>query len=141
MKRCASPCERVFNLFDEDKDGKITPLQLQNCIALIGGELTVQEAEMMAEPLVSDEDGLVGLDEFSFLVESESEEEKTKDMRKAFEMYKMEGDECITPRGLEKMLRKLGDWSLDECLVMISHFDLNGDGALSFQEFELMMTA
>ncbi|KAG8383278.1 hypothetical protein BUALT_Bualt05G0167900 [Buddleja alternifolia] len=61
--------ELIFNLFDEDKDGKITPLQLQNCISMIGGGLSVKEAETVAEGLISDEDGLVALGEFVNLVD------------------------------------------------------------------------
>ncbi|CAN1294345.1 Probable calcium-binding protein CML41 [Linum perenne] len=50
------------------------------------------------------------------------------------------GDECITPRGLQRMLNRLGDRkSLDECSAMIRPFDLYGNGVLDFQEFQNMM--
>ncbi|XP_047961214.1 calcium-binding protein CML38-like [Salvia hispanica] len=137
MKTCTTYCKRVFNSFDEDKDGKITPLQLQSCLAMMGGGLSAEEAEMVAQPLLSA--GLVGLAEFASLVEADDEEEKREDLRKAFEMYKNEGEECITPRSLKNMLGRLGDWSVDECVVMINKFDVNGDGVLCFQEFQLMM--
>ena len=46
---------------------------------------------------------------------------------------------------LEDMIRYLGQESfqqahapMDECKVMISRFDLNGDGMLSFEEFKIM---
>ncbi|KAH6777515.1 hypothetical protein C2S52_007027 [Perilla frutescens var. hirtella] len=141
MKKCSSSyCKKVFNSLDVDGDGKITPLQLQNCIAMMGGGLTPEEAEMVVQPLIS-VDGLVGLDEFAGLVESD-EEEREEDMRKAFGMYKKEGEECITPRSLKSMLgRLMGDWSVadDDCVAIIKRFDLNGDGVLCFQEFQLMM--
>lgn len=104
---------------------------------MMGGGLSAEEAEMVAQPLLSG--GLVGLAEFASLVEGDDEEEKREDLRKAFEMYKNEGEECITPRSLKIMLGRLGDWSVDECVVMINKFDVNGDGVLCFQEFQLMM--
>ncbi|KAL1539268.1 calcium-binding protein CML38-like [Salvia divinorum] len=137
MKACTAYCKKVFNSFDEDRDGKITPSQLQSCLAMMGGGLSTEEAEMVAQPLLSG--GLVGLAEFAGLVEGDGEEEKREDLRKAFEMYKNEGEECITPRSLKNMLGRFGEWSVDECVAMINKFDVNGDGVLCFQEFQLMM--
>jgi calcium-binding protein CML len=38
------------------------------------------------------------------------------------------------------MLRKLGqDRTVEDCVVMIGEFDLDGDGVLSFEEFRIMM--
>ncbi|XP_042022853.1 calcium-binding protein CML38-like [Salvia splendens] len=106
MKSCTTYCKRVFNSFDQDRDGKITPSQRQSCLAMMGGGLSAEEAEMVAQPLLSG--GLVGLAEFASLVEGDDEEEKKReDLRKAFEMYKNEGEECITPRSLKNMLGRL----------------------------------
>jgi calcium-binding protein CML len=55
-------------------------------------------------------------------------------------MYDSEKCGFITPKSLRRMLKKMGESkSIDECKAMIKHFDLNGDGLLSFDEFTVMM--
>ncbi|MED6216241.1 hypothetical protein PIB30_005503 [Stylosanthes scabra] len=135
--------ESALKYFDEDGDGKISPSELKNRVAMLGGgELLYEDAELAVAAWDSDGDGFLSLDDFVELMEGTGEEEKMKDLREAFEMYNdvEELSEFITPRSLKRMLGKLGESkSMDECQVMIKHFDLNGDGLLSFQEFIIMM--
>jgi calcium-binding protein CML len=57
-------------------------------------------------------------------------------------MYEMEGEGCITPASLGRMLGRLGnERGIGECRAMICRFDLDGDGVLSFDEFRIMMNA
>ena len=68
------------------------------------------------------------------------EEEEERELRKAFGMYEMEGEGCITASSLKRMLSRLGESrELEECQAMIRRFDLDGDGVLSFDEFKVMM--
>lgn len=69
------------------------------------------------------------------------EDEIDDDLRRAFEMFEAEkGCGCITPRGLQKMLSRLGEVRSDEdCVAMIRVFDLDGNGVLDFHEFLQMM--
>ena len=139
MNKC-SAYNRVFQQFDEDKNGKISALELCRCIESIGGGLLMEEAETVIESLDSDGDGLLGLEDFVGLMESGSEEEKIKDLREAFEMSDTDGAECITPKSLKSMLSRLGESrALEECVVMINQFDLDGNGVLNFEEFKVMM--
>lgn len=141
MRRNSTEFERVLRYFDEDGDGKISPTELRNLVGMMGGELLFQEAEIVVEELDSDGDGLLSLEDFVGLMEAGGEEEKLKDLREAFEMYNDEEiGGFITPKSLRRMLGKLGELkSVEECRVMIDHFDLNGDGLLSFEEFRVMM--
>ncbi|KAJ0054313.1 hypothetical protein Pint_02964 [Pistacia integerrima] len=125
--------ERVFNHFDYNGDGKISPSELHQCVEAIGGELSLAEAETAVEFLDTDGDGVLGFDDFVKFVEGGKEEE-------AFKMYEMDGCGCITPKSLKKMLSRLGQsTTIDQCKVMIAQFDLNGDGVLNFDEFRVMM--
>ena len=133
--------QRVLGYFDEDGDGKISASELRNRLSMMGGEVLLEEeAKMAITALDSDGDGLLSLEDLVKLMEGGGEEEKLKDLREAFEMYDTEKCGFITPKGLRRMLKKLGDSkSIEECKVMIGHFDLNGDGMLSFEEFRIMM--
>ncbi|CAL5191578.1 unnamed protein product [Lathyrus oleraceus] len=136
-----SQYERVFNRFDENGDGKISPAELRQCVEAIGGEkLSAADAEVAVANLDSGGDGLLGFDDFVKFLDGVKEEDKVNDLKEAFKLYDPDGSGCITPRSLEKMLSKLGDSrSLDECQLMISKFDLDGDGKISFEEFKVMM--
>ncbi|XP_059311390.1 putative calcium-binding protein CML19 [Lycium ferocissimum] len=135
-----SELERVFTYFDEDGDGKVSPAELRRCMKAVGGELTAEEAEMAVRLSDSDGDGLLGLEDFTKLMEEERNKES--ELIGAFEMYEMEGSGgYITPKSLKRMLSRLGEsTSIDKCKAMIRRFDLNGDGVLSFDEFKTMMT-
>ncbi|CAK9330292.1 unnamed protein product [Citrullus colocynthis] len=135
----AAQYDRVLSYFDEDGDGKISPSELINRVGLIGGELLQAEAEAAVESLDSDGDGLLCARDFERLLEV-GEEEKLKDLKEAFALYDTEGCGFITPKSLKKMLRKLGEIkSTEDCKLMIRRFDLNGDGLISFEEFQIMM--
>ncbi|KAJ8568357.1 hypothetical protein K7X08_027890 [Anisodus acutangulus] len=133
-----SELESVFTYFDEDGDGKVSPAELRRCMKAVGGELTMEEAEMAVRLSDSDGDGLLGLEDFTKLMEEERNKES--ELIGAFAMYEeMEG--YITPKSLKRMLSRLGkSTSIDICKAMIKRFDLNGDGVLSFDEFKIMMT-
>lgn len=132
--------ERVFRCFDENGDGKISPLELQSCMRMSGEELPLEDAAVLVESMDSDGDGMLGFDDFIKLVGPEGEEEKGRSLREAFRVYKMDGQECITPTSLKRALGKLGESkTIEECTVMIRRFDINGDGVISFDEFRIMM--
>ncbi|KAL3748041.1 hypothetical protein ACJRO7_009290 [Eucalyptus globulus] len=140
MARLADRYERVFRCFDEDGDGKLSPLELRRQVGLIGGELLQEEVEVAVESLDSDGDGFLCLEDFVGLMEGGGEEEKMGDLREAFGMYVTDGCEFITPRSLKRMLSRLGQSkTVDECEAMICHVDVDGDGVISFDEFKVMM--
>ena len=149
MRKQVEYLSHVFNYFDEDGDGKISPTELRSRLGLMGGgELVLKEAEDAVGSLDSDGDGFLALEDFARLMElGGGEEERVKELRVAFGMYVDEdglvgskGGEFITPRSLKRMLSRLGESkSVGECKIMINRFDLNGDGVLSFEEFRVMM--
>ncbi|CAI9777106.1 unnamed protein product [Fraxinus pennsylvanica] len=132
--------EMVFKYFDENGDGKISKEELRRCVRALGGEMSDEEAEMVVQSSDSDGDGMLGLEDFSKLVDGGGEVERNDELKEAFKMYAMENSEFITPKSLKKMLNRLGNsTSIDNCTSMISRFDINGDGVLSFDEFRDMM--
>ncbi|KAF5206549.1 Calcium-binding protein [Thalictrum thalictroides] len=135
--------ECVFRHCDVDGDGKVSPKELQHCVKNVCGEISQQEVEEIVSSLDSDGDGLLGFEDFVGLVKGkldDDDEGNIKDLKEAFSMYVMEGFEAITPLSLKRMLNRLGESrTIEECRVMIDHFDINGDGMLSLDEFMVMM--
>ncbi|XP_076894633.1 putative calcium-binding protein CML19 [Bidens hawaiensis] len=126
--------KRVFDRFDEDHNGMISPSELQRCFRLI------HDDEILLEEVEDVINGQLAFEDFINLMESSKEDEKVEDLKKAFKMYEMEGTDCITPKSLKRMLSRLGEsTSFDECVGMIHEFDINGDGVLNFEEFKAMM--
>ncbi|XP_057471004.1 putative calcium-binding protein CML23 [Actinidia eriantha] len=143
MEIIAKHYERVFNHFDKDGNGRISPRELYICVESMGGNLSESEAEAALVLADSDGDGELGLEDFVRLMEgAKEEEEKVEELREAFKMYEMEeGCGCITPKSLKRVLGRLGQAkTMDECKSMIAHFDLNGDGVLNFDEFRIMLS-
>ncbi|RID72438.1 hypothetical protein BRARA_C04328 [Brassica rapa] len=64
------------------------------------------------------------------------------ELKTAFEMFEVEkGSGCITPKGLQNMLTKLGESrTYGECEAMINYYDIDGNGVLDYHEFRQMMT-
>ncbi|XP_019163350.1 PREDICTED: calcium-binding protein CML39-like [Ipomoea nil] len=130
--------ERVFAYFDEDGDGRVSAAELQRAVRAVGGELTAEEAEEAVRLSDSDGDGMLGIEDFTKLMEGERKEDE---LREAFGMYAMKGTDYITPKSLKKMLCRLGEsTTTHNCKAMIRRFDLNGDGVLGFDEFKIMMS-
>ncbi|PKU62901.1 putative calcium-binding protein CML19 [Dendrobium catenatum] len=135
-----SKFERVFRYFDEDGDGKISALELCNCLRSMGEELSAEDAEAFLESSDADGDGKLGYEGFLKLVEVEEDVERERTLREAFAAFEMAGMGCITERSLRSALQRLGkEKKLEECSDMIKKFDLNGDGVICFDEFKLMM--
>ncbi|KAL8218367.1 hypothetical protein R6Q57_021740 [Mikania cordata] len=133
---------QVFNYFDLNGDGKISPAELQSRLKRVGGEdvqLSDEEAEMAVRSSDADGDGALGLDDFAKMMKEGEEEEE--ELRGAFVMYASTGGRVITPTSLKKMMRRLGQSAtVSDCKAMIGKFDVNQDGVLDFGEFRVMMT-
>ena len=135
-----SELQRVFDYFDEDGDGKISPSELRSCVVTVGGEMSMDEAEAAVKTCDLNGDGQIDFEEFQKLMDAGGEEDKNVELKEAFGMYEMDGSGCITPTSLKRMLSRLGEpKSTEDCQAMIRRFDLNGDGVLSFDEFRIMM--
>ncbi|XP_028551536.1 uncharacterized protein LOC110093222 [Dendrobium catenatum] len=137
--------ERLFNHFDTNGDGKISSSELQLIMRTIGEELCSEEAEAMLRYVDSDDDGLLGMEDFIRLVETESSEEEKSNkedhiVKEAFKLYEMDGKGFITDRSLKRMLSHLGSSRpIEQCRSMIASFDLNRDGVICIEEFRAMM--
>ncbi|XVF61961.1 hypothetical protein PTKIN_Ptkin08bG0177400 [Pterospermum kingtungense] len=130
--------KEVFYFFDADGDGKISALELRAYFGSIGEYMSHEDAQGVIDYLDSDGDSMLDYQEFLKLMKRDDADD---DLKKAFEMFELEkGDGCITPKGLQRMLNRLGyAKSHDECVSMIQVYDIDGNGVLDFHEFHQMM--
>ncbi|XVF17815.1 hypothetical protein REPUB_Repub10bG0157000 [Reevesia pubescens] len=132
--------KQVFRYFDGDGDGKISALELRAYFGSIGEYMSHEDAIGVINYLDSDGDSMLDFQDFLKLMTREADGDHD-DLKKVFEMFELEkGSGYITPKGLQKMLNRLGDAkSYDECVAMIQVYDIDGNGVLDFHEFHQMM--
>ncbi|RWR95673.1 putative calcium-binding protein CML41 [Cinnamomum micranthum f. kanehirae] len=132
---------QTFRYLDGNGDGKISSDELRVLFTSMGDNMSDDQVKGVISDHDSDRDDLLDFGDFVRLVDNEGGEEDLI-LRRAFELFEVEkGSGFITPRGLQRMLNRLGDdKSHEECEAMIRTFDLDGNGVVDFDEFRQMMT-
>ncbi|PON48349.1 Parvalbumin [Parasponia andersonii] len=146
----SSQFKQVFEVIDENGDGKISPSELSEVLLCLGynKSIATREAEGMVREMDCDGDGFVDLDEFLDVVinttgNSAGKEDHAHDhLMDAFLVFDTDKNGKISAKELRRVLLKLGcdKCSLGECRRMIKGVDKDGDGFVDFEEFRLMMT-
>uniref|UniRef100_A0A1J3CSX6 Putative calcium-binding protein CML41 n=1 Tax=Noccaea caerulescens TaxID=107243 RepID=A0A1J3CSX6_NOCCA len=136
---------RVFSHFDVDGDGKISAFELRDYFGSVGEYISHEAAQEAINEVDTDADGSLGFEDFLGLMtrrDLDGNGDGGGELKTAFEMFEVEkGSGCITPKGLQKMLAKLGESrTYGECEAMIRFYDIDGNGVLDFHEFRQMMT-
>ncbi|XP_057969794.1 calmodulin-like protein 30 [Malania oleifera] len=125
----------VFDKFDTNRDGKISPEEYKSAMRALGkGEAEIEGFRAMD----SDGDGFVDFDEF---VEMYGAGGVTAgEMERAFRVFDLDGDGKISAEELREVLRGLGErCSLGDCRKMVRGVDKNGDGLIDLDEFLVMI--
>ncbi|KAJ0248865.1 calcium-binding protein CML41 [Hirschfeldia incana] len=136
---------RVFSYFDVNSDGKISAFELRDYFGSVGEYITHEAAQEAINEVDTDADGSLGFEDFVGLMtrrDLDGNGDSGGDLKTAFEMFEVEkGSGCITPKGLQNMLTKLGESkTYGECEAMINYYDIDGNGILDYHEFRQMMT-
>ncbi|GAB2223986.1 hypothetical protein Droror1_Dr00004731 [Drosera rotundifolia] len=143
--------KEVFDHFDANKDGKISAFELRAFFGSIGEHMSHEDAQGVIDDLDSDGDGMLGFHDFSRLMSGKigvgmgddyGRDDGDDDLKMVFQMFEEEkGSGRITPKGLQRMLERLGDSkSYYDCVAMIQNYDTDGNGELDFHEFHQMMS-
>ncbi|MCO5594092.1 hypothetical protein L7F22_048113 [Adiantum nelumboides] len=142
--------KEAFDFFDENNDGKITVGELGMALRKLGDNLTEKQVREMVKEVDTNGDGVISFEEFMSLqpfvrgicqqVVDDGGKAYHEDMREAFLRFDANKDGRISPQELQGIMAQLGrSWTLDECCRMIKYVDHDGDGYVSFEEFQLMM--
>ncbi|KAK4430325.1 putative calcium-binding protein CML25 [Sesamum alatum] len=133
--------EQVFKKFDVNGDGKISALELGSIMGSLGHSATEEELQTMIQGVDSDGDGFIDLNEFIELNTKDVDyDEVLQNLRDAFQVFDIDKNGSISAEELQDVLQNLGEeCTLAECRKMISGVDTDGNGAISFDEFKVMM--
>lgn len=133
--------KQVFDKFDSNKDGKISPDEYKAILKALGkGNLLRKEVQKIFEVADLDGDGFIDFNEF---VEMQKRDGgvKTMDLHRAFQAFDKDNDGKITVEEVYDLLRRLGErCTLQDCQKMVRAVDANGDGVIDSDEFITMMT-
>ncbi|XP_059668356.1 probable calcium-binding protein CML35 [Cornus florida] len=134
--------EQAFKLIDKDGDGKITRKELEALLSRVGTKPpSDEELTMMLSEVDSDGDGCISLEEFGAIRSAFEPPACDAELRDAFDFFDTDRDGRITAEELHRVFSAIGDdrSTLEECRLMISTVDKNGDGFVCFEDFTLMM--
>ncbi|XP_042496673.1 probable calcium-binding protein CML29 [Macadamia integrifolia] len=133
----------AFRAFDADNDGFITVAELGGLLSSLGYGANEQDVKAMMQQGDSNGDGLLSIEEFL--------EMNTKDtelgglaafLQTASESLALNNDELLTGEELHELVGNMGvGLSLEDCQNIIASMDENGDGAVSLEDFRLIVNS
>lgn len=132
---------QVFDKYDANKDGKISPEEYKAILRALGkGNPVTVEVKKIFEVADLDGDGFIDFKEF-VEVQKKGGGLKAVDLQSAFRTFDKDGDGKITVEEVFELLQKLGErCSMKDCRRMVGAVDANGDGVIDMDEFMTMMT-
>ncbi|PRQ21598.1 putative EF-hand domain pair protein [Rosa chinensis] len=134
----------TFKAFDSDNDGKITAAELGGILGSLGYNPLEQDVRAMMEQGDTNKDGLLSIEEFLEMNTRNMEFGGLENVLKnAFEALDVDVDEAVTA---EELYEVMGDGmgselSLEDCQGIIASIDTDGDGAVSFEDFKLIVNS
>eukprot|EP01018_Ginkgo_biloba_P000567 Gb_34519 [translate_table: standard] len=148
--------ERMFNVLDEDGDGRVTTDEIMRFLQKLGLEMPKEEVEFVVRNVSVSENEYLTLMEFAKFYEillgqgeeaisiddgdyDDDDDENTQEICEAFGVFDQNGDGLISVMELSDILCKLGfveGRDLHHCKRMIENVDYNGDGHVDLHEFK-----
>ncbi|GLT87248.1 hypothetical protein SLE2022_053410 [Rubroshorea leprosula] len=132
----------AFRAFDADNDGAITSAELGGILSSLGYNASEQDVRAMMQQGDKNKDGLLSMEEFLEMNTKDMELTRSlsNSLRIAFEGFDLDGDESVTGEELFQVMANFGaEMSLEDALAVIASMDGDGDGAVSFEDFKLII--
>ncbi|XP_068673336.1 uncharacterized protein [Montipora foliosa] len=129
--------KRAFDMFDHEQTGEINFVDFPAAVRSLGFNLS--QADEVLRATNKQEKDKINFDEFSNMMgklETRRKEEAEESLREAFMKFDRDGNGYISPDELLYVVCNSGErLSREEAEELISMFDKNADGQLSWEEF------
>mmetsp|Transcript_17306 Transcript_17306/g.27040 ORF Transcript_17306/g.27040 Transcript_17306/m.27040 type:complete len:145 (-) Transcript_17306:75-509(-) len=129
---------KVFDMFDYDKSGEIDAQELEQVFKVMNIHVSPEQIKnLLVEVDVDGRTDMLNFFEFKqILQQTKSTRYTSRQLRKAFQLYDVDGDGYISAMDLRKSMMSVGHRMSDaEIRMMIQAADTNKDGFVSFEEF------
>ncbi|PIA47301.1 hypothetical protein AQUCO_01400163v1 [Aquilegia coerulea] len=133
----------TFRAFDADNDGSISTAELGGILSSLGHTVSQEDLKVMMEQGDRNGDGLLSIEDFLEMTTDKIElGGLTDSLTIAFETLDANGDEAVTGEDLYEILKNTGiGLSKEACQDIIASMDEDGDGAVSFEDFKLIVNS
>ncbi|XP_076457061.1 uncharacterized protein LOC143291202 isoform X2 [Babylonia areolata] len=147
--------QSVFDMFDKNRDGKISCEELGVVLRTLGHRYSQAEVEEMISNADKNDNGFVEYDEFILLMKRwsanveeqglDEEAREAENARETFKAFDVDGNGFIDRHELRFIMSRLpkspGEKDIDETDIdeMFRLADLNGDGLIDYEEFTQLM--
>jgi len=130
--------EAIFKAMDLNNDGKLSMEEIQlGYDKHFGTPIDDEEVKRMFKEIDADGSGTIEYSEFLMATMNESALVSQEKLRAAFKMFDKDGSGTISKDEIKEALGGLDEKIVDD---IIKEVDSNGDGEISFEEFEKMMS-
>jgi Ca2+-binding EF-hand superfamily protein len=103
-------CKIVFDMFDSDKDTKITTNELGDCLRVCGAAPSQQELEMIIQGIEENENKYISFEKFLSIFENLLQNQDTEeDIINELKKLDKNGSGTITVNDLKNLLANYGD--------------------------------
>ncbi|OAY58220.1 probable calcium-binding protein CML29 [Manihot esculenta] len=133
----------AFRAFDSDNDGFITEAELGGILGSLGYKASQQDVMAMMQQGDANKDGLLSIKEFLDMNTKDMElGELANSLKTAFEALNADGGEVVTAEELYELARDIGlELPMEDWENIVGCMDVNGDGAVSRQDFNLIVNS
>lgn len=144
-----SQIDQLFQVFDEDGDGRISVDEIRRTLQAFGVEKTVQQCEDMINTATDGGGAANGLDRRAFhkmmlpYLEDQfcSQEESVEELREKFREADTDGSGFLNASEVWNALRKMDPGVvLEDVVALMSELDADGDAQLGIDEFVALMS-
>lgn len=126
----------AFDLFDQDRDSKITSGELSQMMKKLGQNPDPAEIRSIMRACDTKNKGYIDFEDFCTTLYKFSPRDLSEQVKDAFEMIDGDGSGAISSDEIKQILTTIGDQATEaEIDEIVREIDLDGDGEIDYQEF------